>query len=212
MIKNDLNRFVENDSSVSMSISMAYAEHVLNMSGVFFIELYDGDGNLVEKRELKNLITYDAGILAARLCKNPLEPAHGFNMLAVGTGATGSILSPDAPDRRQRKLNLEIERKAFSSVIFRNSLGQAVSYPTNVVDFVTTFGSSEAVGPLTEMGILSTISDNVAIKNPNPNNFPTRDVTVDLTGYDILCNYLTFPVVSKSIGYSLSIVWRITFG
>jgi hypothetical protein len=198
--------------SLRMSMKSVFASNFLSAKGRFFIKMYNEDGDLVHDIEIDNLITYDSGILAARLCKDPLEPSHGFNMLSVGTGATGSILSPDAPDRRQRKLNAEISRKAFSSTSFINESGVSVSYPTNVVDFVTTFGSSEAVGPLTEMGILSTISDNPLIQNLNPNSFPTRDTTLDLSSYDILCNYVTFPVMSKLVGYSLSIVWRITFG
>ena len=33
-------------------------------------------------------------------------------IVAVGTGATGPVLNPDAPDPRQRHLNAEIARKA----------------------------------------------------------------------------------------------------
>jgi hypothetical protein len=79
------------------------------------------------------------------------------------------------------------------------------------VDFTCTFDEGEAVGPLNEMGILSTISSNPLVTNPNPNSFPTRDTTVDLTIYDILVNYLTFSVLSIPATARLSITWRITF-
>jgi len=184
----------------------------LRLKGHAFFEMRDAkSGRILTKFDKKNIITLDAGIMAARLFKDPLEPAHGINMLAIGTGATGSILSPDAPDSAQRKINAEIQRKTFAATTFRDAGGNAVSIPTNIVDFTTTYGEAEAVGPLTEMGLVSTISNNTGILNPNPNAFPTRDVTVDLTLYDVLINYLTFPVISKPSTAILTITWRLSF-
>jgi hypothetical protein len=168
-------------------------------------------GEVLHHFEKDNVITLDARILAARLFKDNTEPNHGFNMLAVGTGATGPLLSPDAPTNLQRKLNNEIERKAFASTTFRDSSGVAVAYPTNIVDFTTTYGSSEAVGPLNEMGVLCTISDNPSTKNDNPQSYPNYDPTIDITPYDILGNYLTFSVVTKPNTAVLTLTWRFTF-
>lgn len=180
--------------------------------GDVFIEMQDAQsGEVIYSAHRKNIITLDAGVMAARLFKDPTEPAHGINMLAVGTGATGALLSPNAPDNRQRKLNAEIARKTFTSTTFRDALGNAVAYPTNIVDFTTTFGEAEAVGPLNEMGLVSTISANPSILNPNPNTFPTRDTTVDLADFDVLINYITYAVVSKPSTAVLSITWRLTF-
>lgn len=182
------------------------------IKGEVFMELRDAKTDeLLEERHIPNLIVRDAGILLARLAKDPLEPAHGINMLAVGTGATGALLSPDAPDVKQRRLNAELERKTFSSTQFRDAGGIAVSIPTNIVDFTTIFAEAEAVGPLNEMGLISTISANAAIKNPNPNAFPTYDPTVDVTNYDMQVNYLTFAVLSKPSTAILTITWRLTF-
>ena len=158
-----------------------------------------------------NIITLDAGILAAIVLTDPLARTNGINMLAVGSGATGALLSPDAPDPKQRKLNAEISRKAFSSTVFRDGSGNAVSYPANVVDYTTVFGEAEAVGPLNEMGLLSTISNNPNVTNPNPNSFPTRNTTVDLSDYDILVNYITFSVITKPSTATLAITWRLTY-
>jgi hypothetical protein len=165
----------------------------------------------LEYWEKDNIVTLDSGILAARLFRDNQEPPHGFNMWAVGTGATGAILSPDAPDNRQRKLNAEIARKAFSSTTFRDPSGNAVAFPTNILDVTVIFGSGEAVGPLNELGILSTVSDNPAVTNPNPNSFPTRDTTLDLTNYDILGTYLTFSVFTKPGPSNLQLTYRLTF-
>lgn len=199
-------------TGMKMGLMQGHLERPFHMSGEFFLKMEDArTGEILVEWNKKNLITLDAGILAARLFRDNREPNRGAYMLSIGTGATGSLLSPDLPDNRQRKLNSEIERKTFSATTFRNSLGVAVSYPTNILDFTTTFGESEAVGALNEMGILSPVSDNPSTTNPNPNNFPTYDVTLDITPYDVLINILNFSVISKPSTAILTIVWRLSF-
>lgn len=189
---------------------LAYAQ------GRIFVEMHDAvTGELQLEREIKNVVTLDASLEVARLMKDPQEPAHGINMLGVGTGAPGAILNPDAPSNEQRRLNNEIARKSFSETTFRDSNGAAVAIPTNVVDFTTIYGESEAVGPLNEMGLLSTISDNTAIINNNPNfagnGGQAYDPTIDVANYDVLVNYLTFSVITKPATSILTITWRLTF-
>ena len=83
------------------------------------------------------------------------------------------------------------------------------------MDFTTVFGESEAVGPLNEMGLTSTLSNNNMITNPNPNfagqGGQAYDPTIDVTQYDMLANYLTFSVISKPATSILTITWRLTF-
>lgn len=184
--------------------------------GLFIFDMRDAStGEQLAYWEKKNVIVLDAGILAARLFKNSTDPSPGLNnglrMLAVGTGATGNLLSPDAPQQGQRKLNEEICRKAFASTQFRNGNGVAVSYPTNIVDFTTTFGEAEAVGPLNEMALMSTYSSNPLTRNPIFNGPTHYDPTIDVTGKDLMANYLTFSVVSKPSTAVLTITWRLTF-
>lgn len=185
-------------------------------TGEFLFEMRDAKtGRLLVGWRRFQTITLDAGILAARLFRNSLDPSrvqsNGLTMLGVGTGATGNLLSPDAPQTTQRKLNEEIGRKAFASTQYRNVDGIAVAYPTHIVDFTTTFGEGEAVGPLNEMGLMCTASLNPATKNPI-NNGPTNyDATIDVTGYDLMANYLTFSVVTKPSTAVLTITWRLTF-
>jgi len=190
---------------------------VLPVKGSVFLEMRDArTGEILEKWEKHNVITFDAGILAARLFKDPLEPAHGINMLAIGTGGLGALLNPDAPSKEQRRLNNEIARKPFSTTSFRDSQGAAVAIPTNVVDFTATFDEAEAVGALNEMGLMSTISDNVGILNPNTNaagqGGQAYDPTVDVTQFDMQVNHLTFGVIVKPATAILTITWRLTFG
>jgi len=180
--------------------------------GEVFITLTDGKtGKVLEERHVPNVITADASILAAIYFNDKDSRNNSANMLAIGTGATGALLSPNAPDPDQRSLNSEIARKPWSSRVYRDASGNAVAIPTNIVDFTCTYDEAEAVGALTEMGIMSTISDNPLIKNENPDVFPTRDLTRDLTLYDVLVNYLTFGVIVKPSTARLTITWRITF-
>lgn len=195
-----------------LGLHLPHAANMVTMQGEVFIEMRDGStGELLHSDHRKNVITLDASILVAMLARDPNSRNYGVYMLAVGTGATGALLSPDAPDPKQRKLNGEIARKAFSSTTFRDGSGNAVAIPTNIVDFTCTFSESEAVGPLNEMGLISPISANPLVTNPNPNAYPTRDTTVDLSLYDILFNYLTFACLAKPSTATLSITWRLTF-
>lgn len=181
------------------------------VKGELFIEMTDAaSGEIIYSDHRKNIIVLDASLLIAMLLRNPASRTHGINMLAVGTGATGALLSPNAPDNRQRKLNAEIARKPFSSTTFRDALGNAVAYPTNILDLTASFGEAEAVGPITEMGLLSSFSSNPAVLNLNPNTFPTRDTTVDVSSLDIYINYTTVSVISKPSTAVLSITWRLT--
>jgi len=195
------------------------AENAMIMAtakGRVFIEMHDAaTGILQEHLDVHNVVTLDASLLVARLMKDPREPAHGINMLGVGTGAPGAVLNPDAPSNEQRRLNNAIARKPFSETTFRDANGAAVAIPTNVVDFTTIYGESEAVGPLNEMGLLSTISDNTGTINNNPNfagnGGQAYDPSIDVTNYDILVNYLTFSVISKPVTSILTVTWRLSF-
>lgn len=176
------------------------------------LTLRDGrTGEIQDRREKKNLIVKDASILVARLMKDNAEPPHGAFALAVGTGDIGwNPMAPPAPTTDQRALFGELTRKTFSNTVFIDAGGLPVGIPTKVVDFSTIYTESEAVGPLVEMGILGgNVSSNMNVKNPVPPG--AYDPTVDMTQYDTLVNYLTFPVINKPPTSTLEIVWRLTF-
>ena len=206
--------------ALKSGFSFGHTDGAVTLRGTYIIELTDADtGEVLDHREKSNIVTLDGGILVAILLASGASPTPlyqgGLTMLAVGTGATGPLLNPDAPDPRQRRLNSELARKPFSTVQFRSSTGAAVSYPTNVVDFTATFGASEAVGPLNEMGLIRAGSTNPLVTNPVPNTFPTYDPTINLNPapaapYDILANYTTFSVCSKPPNSLLTITWRLS--
>lgn len=186
------------------------------LRGDVHFQMFGRDGDVLLDTWKPNVITLDAGLLLARLCRDNFEPKHGIFMLAVGTGALGAVLSPDKMPREQRRLNNEIARKPFVDVTYRDENGAAVAIPTRFVDFSTIFGENEAVGALNEMGLISPISDNVLVKNPNPNfagqGGEAYDPTIDVTKYDMLVNALSFGVITKPANAALSVTWRITFG
>lgn len=197
-------------------LTMGYKEedYVKGPKGEVFFELRDEEtGELLETRHISNVVTQDLSILLARLAKDSIEPSHGILALAVGTGDAGwDPMSPPAATNTQRSLYGEIARKTFTSTSFVDSGGSVVAYPTNIVDFTTTFTSSEAVGALVEMGLIGgDASDDMGTTNPvTPANGPYDD-TEDVTGKDALCNYLTFPVINKPSTATLTLTWRITF-
>lgn len=199
---------------MKLGASVKHADHFPIGKGTFILEMKDAlTGKTLVSWKRDNVITKDGGILAAMLFQNHGGIARGLSMLTVGSGARGSLLNPDAPHISQRKLNSELDfgRKQFASVIYRDAEGGVSAVPTNVVDFTTSYGEAEAVGPLNEMGLISPFSDDPSTKNPVNADWPHYDPTVDLTEKDILVNYLTFPVISKPSTAILTITWRLTF-
>ena len=202
-----------------MGLNFGGEDPVHPVHGSYIIHLEDvTTGAVLHHMEQSNIVTLDGGVLVAILLASGsglvrTASQQGLTMLAVGTGATGPLLNPDAPDPRQRKLNTELWRKPFVNRVFRNATGGAVVFPTNVVDFTAQFGPGEAEGPLNEMGLLRTIT-----LGPTPGTpiipvpvFPTYDpTTVDLSVFDLLANYTTYGVLVKPVNSLLTITWRLT--
>lgn len=196
----------------------------LTLKGEVFMVMRDGaTGEIQEERHLKNLVVRDASILVARLLKDnaetvsPLGAIHGAFVLAVGTGDSGwDLQDPPAPTDTQRALYSELTRKRFQTTTFVDPGGLPVGFPTNVVDYTTTFSESEAVGPLVEMALLGgCISTNMSVRNPvptpyGPNSALAYDASHNLTMWETELNYLTFPVVNKPATSTLTITWRLT--
>ena len=200
-----------------LGMGSRYADAFAGAKGKFLIELRDSrTGELLHYLEKENVITLDGGVLAAVCFHAGATSAQGISMLAVGTGATGPMLNPDVADPRQRHLNNElvapsVGRKTFASATFRTAGGLVSSVPTNIVDFTTSFGDGEAVGGLNEMGLIRPFSPNPLVTTPVPSVFPAYDPTIDLNQYDIMVNYLPFPVISKPNMSVLTITWRLSF-
>jgi hypothetical protein len=204
-------QFPKFGSKLKMGLRSRYAEKGMGIiRGDVTWKLVESDGTETTY-EKKNLVMYDAGIFIGLVVTNA-SAAQNSLMLALGTGATGLPNSPDAADPRQRKLNAEVIRKAFATISNIDSTGGISIVPTHVIDLTVSFGSGEGdSSPLNEMAIIHPYDPNPATLTPNPDSFPTYDTTVNVTSYDILLNYLTFPVLNKPPGSTLTITWRLTF-
>ena len=204
--------------AMKMGMNLGFNESFPRVKGQYILHLEDcATGKVLHHVELPNIVTLDGGILVAILLASGsglvrTASQQGLTMLAVGTGATGPILNPDAPDPRQRKLNNELWRKPFVNTVFRNDTGGAVAYPTNVVDLTAQFGPGEAEGPLNEMGLIRSITLGPTPGTPiaPPPVFPTYDPTVDMSQFDLLANYTCFGVLTKLPNSLLTITWRLS--
>jgi len=161
----------------------------------------------------KNIITNDASIFVARLVADPLEPTAGAFALAVGTGDTGwDLQSVPAAVATQGSLYAEIERKQFSSITFIDSGGSTSSIPTNILDFTVTYSTSEAVGPLVEMGIVCAAVDTTPPLVATPiAQGSWNNASVDRRNFDTFLNVRNFNVINKPGTMTLTFVWRVTF-
>jgi hypothetical protein len=116
----------------------------------------------------------------------------GVLTLAVGTGDVGwDIQNPPPELADETQLYAELTRKTFATV---NYVAAGVPSPTrtNIVDFLTTFLETEAVGPLVEMGL-----------------FGGLNATTPVDG--TMVNVKNFKVINKPSTSQLSILWRLTF-
>jgi hypothetical protein len=218
MLRDQFQKFTNTAPSLAM-LSLMQENFSRKMKGEVFWKLEDKLTGKITEGKINNVVTLDASILIARLLKtaaSPIahqsEPNFGILALAVGTGyVSWDLQDPPPPTITQRSLWNELGRKQIQSAQFVTSLGVPSGVPTNIIDLTTTFSESEAVGPITEMGLIGgDINTNMAIRNPVlPPNGP-YDPTINLVGLDTLANYTTFAVVNKPNSSTLSYTWRFT--
>ena len=181
----------------------------------------EGAEKIINKQEVKNLIVNSASkLMAYRMAPmqisetgtdvTELQGILGLQYLAVGVGvlkdptkpydkvtnpvddAQWQILDPPEAQLTDTKLVGEIARKEFTSWAFVDENDAVSEIPTNILKLVTTFTETEAVGPLTEMGLYG-------------------GTATDEKDSGFLFNRKSFPIWSKSSDSRLTISWRITF-
>ena len=181
----------------------------------------EGAEEIIDTKETKNLIVNSASkLMAYRMAPmqisetgtdvTDLQGILGLQYLAVGVGilkdptkpydkvnnpvdsAAWDILDPPEAQLTDIKLVGEIARKPFTSWSFVDENDQVSEIPTNILKLVTTFTESEAVGPLTEMGLFG------------GNATEEKD-----SGY--MFNRKSFEIWSKNSDSRLTISWRLSF-
>lgn len=207
------------DQAVKFALSNVSTEEFLRqrMCGEVFWVLRNSDTGEETRGHHKNVVTLDASILLATFMKgtgtavpNQCVPRFGAYALAVGTGdVSWDPMAPPPATITQRSLYNELARKAIASTSFIDEEGSISGVRTHIVDFITTFSEAEAVGALTEMGLIGgDVDTNMSLRNPIlPPNGP-YDPTVDVAGKDILVNYVTFPAINKPANSTLGWCWR----
>ena len=91
-------QFKRPGEEATLGIHLPHAVSLSPAKGEVFIEMVDtASGEVLHKEHRPNVITLDAGILAAILLRDPDSRDHGFNMLAVGTAALGECFGPKCP-------------------------------------------------------------------------------------------------------------------
>jgi hypothetical protein len=178
--------------TLRFAASMIYGEETHRLKGELILKAYEG-GVLVHEYRQSNIIVNTASILIARLLKDSSEPAAGITYLAVGSGnPSWTITDPPAPTTSQILLENEYYRKAIQlSTFVHPETGEPTTTDTNIVDYVTTFGEAEAVGPMLELALFG--GDATAERN---------------TG--TMINWRTIPIISKTATMTLTIIFRIT--
>lgn len=110
----------------------------LKLTGAVDIVLLDGQGNVKDKRSIKNLVvTAGKTFIAARMVGTPTAMSH----MAIGSGTTAAAIGDTA-------LQTELGRVALSA---STSTGAIVTH-------TATFGAGVGTGAVTEAGILNASS------------------------------------------------------
>lgn len=113
----------------------------MKLTGAFTVEMHDENGNLVDKREVKNVVVtagknYMATWLAAASQASPFMP-----YLALGTGVTGATAADTA-------LQTELATRVAGTISSVGSVWQNTAV----------FGAGVDTGSITEAGIFSASS------------------------------------------------------
>lgn len=184
------------------------------------------NGEIIDKKDVHNLIVNTASkLMAYRMAPlqisetgtdvSTIQDILGLQYLAVGVGILKDPTKPydkitnpvdteqwdlqDPPQEALTDTHLvgEIFRKPFTSWAFVDENDNVSEEPTNILKLVTTFMETEAVGPLTEMGIFG-------------GNAEDWD---DGVGKDsgLMFNRKSYPVWNKDSSSRLTVTWRLTF-
>jgi hypothetical protein len=157
---------------------------------------YEGAEVLSDTKEyIHNMIVNKASVFMAKRMYSGASWGAGIGYLAVGIGyGTGTIQVPQPEDATYVKLRNELARKAIQTCQYIDASGNiaGAGVETNIVQYITTFLTSEANGAIVEMGLFG--GDASATKD---------------SGY--MFNYKAIPVWMKTSDIELTVAWKITY-
>ena len=185
-----------------MDVRVNESTNRFKMRGDVWVKIGAKDRNDILEtpdRCFKNLIVDVCSDLIASwaftgIITNVSDHIPGILVLAVGTGAIGwDLQNPPVETANETQLYAELARKQFASKTYVDPIsGNPSVSRTNIIDFMTTFLESEAVGPLVEMGLFG-----------GSGALSTNGGT--------MINAKNHPVINKPSTATLSYLWRLTF-
>lgn len=166
----------------------------LNISGKLRLTLLDGS-ELVDEREVDNLVTDRMTILLARLASGAGIP--GISNFAIGSGVgNGNINNPQIPSRDMVNLRNEEARIPLTGAIYEDPEEHGG----------TTISDGYFTNRLTLTGELTTPTD---VQITEAGLFGGPGASSANNGY--MCNIVTFPYITKPSNLSLRFRWQLTF-
>ena len=154
----------------------------VRLKGSVLIELKDKQGNVVDKRELNNLVVTRGKALMTYLL-GILNAAAAPTYMAVGTGIA-------APGPTDTQLGGEVYRETINTYT-----AMTTGTTDDTIQYVMTISEGElGSGALTEAALFGSITGFVAGAGVN-------------TGY--LLSRVTFAAINKTSSLSLQITWKI---
>ena len=140
----------------------------ISISGKFILKKFDADGNLVETREVKNVITNDGkNEVAGLICADQASSYTAFDYIAVGTGTTSASATDTA-------LENETDRQAATGTLTTTSVTD------DTMQLVASFTGINAT--ITEAGVFNASTGGTMLARQTFSGIPlTTNDTLEVT-------------------------------
>jgi len=140
----------------------------ISISGKFILKKFDADGNLVETREVKNVITNDGkNEVAGLICADQASSYTAFDYIGIGTGTTSASATDTA-------LENETDRQAATGTLTTTSVTD------DTMQLVASFTGINAT--ITEAGVFNASTGGTMLARQTFSGIPlTTNDTLEVT-------------------------------